>query len=56
MCGGAVQSVLSNGTVQTVSSLTPNVAEYTFRVAAVGTSQKIGPFSNPGSTSLIGEV
>ena len=56
MCGGTVQSVLSNGTVQTVSGLAPNVAVYTFQVAAVGASQKIGPFSNPANTSRHGEV
>ena len=56
MCGGAVQNVSSNGTVQTVSGLAPNVAVYTFQVAAVGASQKIGPFSNPANTSHHGEV
>ena len=56
MCGGPVQNVTSNGTVQTVSGLTPNVTVYTFQVAAVGASQKIGPYSNPASTSLHGEM
>ena len=56
MCGGAMQNVTTNVTVQTVSGLTPNVALYTFRVAAVGTSWNIGPFSNPANTSLHGEV
>ena len=37
----------TSGTVLTISELTPNVA---FRVAAVGVSQKIGPFSNPANT------
>ena len=50
-CGGAVQNVPSNSTVQTFSGLTPNIAVYTFQVAA---SQKIGPFSNPANTSLPG--
>ena len=56
MCGGAVQNVTTNGTVQVVSGLTPNCV-YTFQVAAVGagTSQKVGPFSNPVNTSLPGE-
>ena len=36
-------------------TLTPNYV-YTFQVAAVGTSQKIGPFSNPVNTSLPGEI
>ena len=50
MCGGAVQNVTTGGLVQTVSGLTPNVAVYTFQVAAVGASQKIGPFSTPSRT------
>ena len=56
MCGGAVQNVTTSGTVQTVSGLAPNAAVYTFRVAAVGASQKIGPFSNPANITLHGEV
>ena len=56
MCGGAVQNVTTYDTVQTVSGLAPNAAVYTFRVAAVGASQKIGPFSNPTNVSLHGEV
>ena len=56
MCGGTVQNVTTNGTAQTVSGLTPNVSVYTFRVAAVGANQEIGPFSNPANTSLNGEV
>ena len=56
MCGGAVQNVTTDGTVQTISGLTPNVAEYSFLVAAVGTTLNIGPFSNPVSTSLLGEL
>ena len=56
MCDGAVQNVTTGGPVQNVSGLTPNVALYTFRVAAVGASQKIGPFSNPANVSLHGEV
>ena len=57
MCdGGAVQNVTTYGTVQTVSGLTPNVSMYTFRVAAVGANQEIGPFSNPANTYLHGEV
>ena len=54
LCGGAVQSVTTNGTVQNVSGLIPNCV-YTFRVAAVGVSQKIGRFSSPVNTSLPGE-
>ena len=42
----------TSGTVLTISELTPNVA---FRVAAVGVSQKIGPFSNPANTFELGE-
>ena len=52
--GGAVQNVTTNDTVLVVSGLTPNYV-YTFRVAAVGTGQKIGPFSSPVNTSLPGE-
>ena len=52
-CGGAVQNVTTDGLVQVISGLTPNTV-YTFRVAAVGAGQKIGPFSNPANTSLPG--
>ena len=55
LCGGAVQNVTTSGLVQTVSGLTPNIAVYTFQVAAVGTSQKIGPFSKLANVSLPGE-
>ena len=51
--GGAVQNVTTDGLVQVISGLTPNTV-YTFRVAAVGAGQKIGPFSNPANTSLPG--
>ena len=54
MCGGAVQNVTTSGLVQTVSGLTPNCA-YTFRVAAVGASQRIGPFSKLANIYLPGE-
>ena len=53
LCGGAVQNVTTYGTVQKVSGLTP-ACVYTFRVAAVGVNQKIGPFSTPVNTSLPG--
>ena len=53
-CGGVVWNVTTSGTVQTVSGLEPNCA-YTFQVAAVGASQRIGPFSNPVNASLPGE-
>ena len=53
LCDGAVQNVTTYGTVQKVSGLTP-ACVYTFRVAAVGVSQKIGPFSTPVNTSLPG--
>ena len=49
MCGSAVQNVTTSGIIQTFPGLTPNYV-YTFRVAAVGASQKIGPFSNPVNT------
>ena len=54
LCGGVVQNVTTSGTVQTVSSLRPNCV-YTFQVAAVGTGNKIGSFSNPVNASLPGE-
>ena len=52
--GGAVQNITTNGTVQMVSGLIPKYT-YTFRVTAVGASQKIGPFSGPANVSLPGE-
>ena len=52
--GGAVQNVTTSGTVQVVLGLTPKYV-YTFQVAAVGTGQKMGPFSSPVNTSLPGE-
>ena len=51
LCGGAIQNVTTNGTVQTVSGLEPNCV-YTFQVAAVGVSSKIGRFSSPVNISL----
>ena len=48
-CGGAVKNVTTGGLMQTFSSLIPNYV-YTFQVAAVGASQKIGSFSNPVNT------
>ena len=51
-CGGAVQNVTTNGTVQNISGLTLNVAVYTFQVAAVGSGQKMELLSNPVNTSL----
>ena len=54
LCDGAVQNVTTSGTVQTVSGLTLNVAVYAFRVAAVGSGQKMGPLSNPVNASLRG--
>ena len=53
-CGGAVQNVTTNSLVQNVSGLTLNVAVYTFRVAAVGSGQKMELLSNPVNTSLRG--
>ena len=44
-CSRAVQNITTDGLVQVVSGLKPN-AVYRFRVAAVGASQMIGPFSN----------
>jgi len=49
MCGGTVQNLTTDGTVLTVSGLTPNAAVYTFRVAAVGTNGVPGPFRDPVS-------
>ena len=53
-CGGVVWNVTTNGTVQTVSGLTPNCV-YTFRVAAVGASRRIGPFSKLTNVYIPGE-
>ena len=53
-CGSTVQNVTTDDLVQVISGLTPNTV-YTFRVAAVGDSQAIGPFSNPANTSLPGQ-
>ena len=55
ICGGAIQNVTTSGTIQTVSGLIPNYL-YIFRVAAVGASPKIGPFSNPANTVPPGEL
>ena len=52
LCGGTVQSVTTNSLVQNVAGLEPNVAVYTFRVAAVGSGQKMGLLSNPVNASL----
>ena len=54
LCGGAVKNVTTSGLVQNISGLTPNCV-YTFRVAAVGVSQKIGPFSSPANVSTPSE-
>ena len=51
-CGGAVQNVTTDSLVQNVSGLEPNVAVYTFQVAAVGSGQKMELLSNPVNTSL----
>ena len=53
-CGSTVQNVTTDGLVQVISGLRPNTV-YTFRVAAVGAGQTIGPFSNPANTSLPGQ-
>ena len=54
LCGGAVKNVTTSGLVQNISGLTPDCV-YTFRVAAVGVSQKIGPFSSPANVSTLSE-
>ena len=55
ICGGAVQNVTTSGIIQTFSGLIPNYV-YTFQVAAIGASQKMGPFSNPANTVPPGEL
>ena len=55
MCNGVVQNATTSGLMQTFSGLIPNYV-YTFQVAAVGASQKIGPFSNPAITVPPGEL
>ena len=54
LCGGTVQNVTTSGLIQNVSGLALNVAVYTFRVAAVGSGQTMGPLSNPVNASLRG--
>ena len=54
VCGGVVQNVTTSGLIQNVSGLILNYV-YTFRVAAVGTIQKMGPFSNAVNTVPPGE-
>ena len=54
LCGGAVQNVTTSGLIQNVSSLTPNCV-YTFQVAAIGASRRIGPFSKLANVYLPGE-
>jgi len=53
LCGGAVQNVTTSGLIQNVLSLTPNCV-YTFQVAAVGASRRIGPFSKLANVYLPG--
>ena len=53
-CGGAVKNVTISGLIQNISGLTPNCV-YSFRLAAVGASQRIGPFSKLANVSLPGE-
>ena len=55
--GSTVQNVTTDGITQsrTISGLTPNIAVYTFRVAAVGTNGVTGRFSNPANTSAAGK-
>ena len=53
-CGGAVKNVTTSGLIQNISGLTPNCV-YTFRLAAVGASQRIGSFSKRADVSLPGE-
>ena len=54
LCGGAIQNVTTSGLIQNVLGLTPNCVP-TFRVAAVGPSKKMGPFSKLANVSLSGE-
>jgi len=55
MCGGAVQNVTTDGLAQTISGLTPNTADYTFQVAAVGTNGVTGSLSNPINIIVAGK-
>ena len=52
ICSGVVQNVTTSGTFQNVSGLEPNIAVYTFQVAAVWSGQKMELLSNPVNTSL----
>ena len=53
---GTVQNVTTDGIAKTISGLTPNIAVYTFRVAAVSPNGVAGPFSNPANTSVPGKI
>ena len=53
-CGGSVKNVTTSGLVQNISGLTPTCV-YTFQLAAVGASQRIGSFSKHANVSLPGE-
>ena len=53
LCGGAVQNVTTSGLIQNVSGLTLNCV-YTFQVAAVDASQRIGLFSKLAKVYLPG--
>ena len=54
LCGGVVQNVTTSGLIQNVSGLRPNCV-YTFQVAAVGASRRIGPFTKLAKVYLPGE-
>ena len=54
LCGGSVKNVTTSGLIQNISGLTPNCV-YSFQVAAVGASQKMGLFSKHADVSLPGE-
>jgi len=55
MFGGIIQNITMDSIVQTVSGLTPNATVYTFRVAAIGIDQMIGPFSDTANVSALGK-
>ena len=55
MFGRIIQNITMDSIVQTVSGLTPNATAYTFRVAAIGIDQMIGPFSDTANVSALGK-
>jgi len=54
MFGDVVKNVTTHDTVQNISGLIPNTSVYIFQVAAVWTSEVMGPFSHPAIVCVPG--